>query len=66
MPEHLADRLLSAAAFLRYLDKYEDANALILTSRLLRVHGLNDLDKLEAHVTKAEDDAPSEEGEVDS
>lgn len=56
MGEHLADRLIAAAEFLRYLARYDESNALILLSRWLRVHDLDDLDKLEAHVQKAEAD----------
>ncbi len=55
MGERLADTLLAAAAVLRWFGKYTESNALILISRLLRVHDIDDLDKLENFVTAAEE-----------
>lgn len=66
MGENLADVLLAASGVLHWLGKYTECNALILTSRLLRVHGLDDLDKLEAFVEREEQasDAQSDPGPV--
>ena len=55
MGEHLADILLAASSVLHWLGKYTECNALILTSRLLRAHNLDTLDKLEAFVTREEE-----------
>jgi len=63
MGEHLADRLLKLADVLHWLGRYEECNACILTSRLLRVHGLDDLGKLELFVTREEEAAPEQSGE---
>ncbi len=54
MGEHLADALLKTADVLHWLGKYEACNALIFLSRLARVHGLDDLAKLEAFVDAQE------------
>lgn len=58
MGEHLADVLLKTSSVLHWLGRYEECNALILTSRLLRVHDLDTLDKLEAFVTREEEARP--------
>jgi hypothetical protein len=57
MREHLADALLKTADVLHWLGRYTECNALILTSRLLRVHDLDDLDKLRAFVEREEEAA---------
>jgi hypothetical protein len=55
MPEHLADKLVKTADVLRWIEKYGESNALILLSRLLRAHGLDDIEKLEAFVEREEE-----------
>lgn len=64
MGEHLADALLTASSVIRYFGKYDEANAIILCSRLIRVHGLRDLDRLEAFVERAEAAVPNESEET--
>ncbi len=58
MGECLADALLKVSSVLHWLGKYEECNAITLLSRLLRLHELDDLRKLEAYVTYEEESAP--------
>lgn len=55
MEENLAETLLDTKDVLRWLGKYREANALVMLSRLLRVHDLDTLDKLTAFVEREED-----------
>jgi len=54
MQENLADVLLKTADVLHWLGKYDSANALILLSRLLRAHKIENLDQLERLVVDQE------------
>jgi ribosome-binding protein aMBF1 (putative translation factor) len=54
MPENLADALLRASSVMHWLEKYNLASTLNLLSRLLRAHGIDTLEALEAHVTEEE------------
>lgn len=55
MGEHLADVLLKVSSVLHWLGKYEECNAIVMLSRLVRVHGLDDLAKLTAFVEREEE-----------
>jgi hypothetical protein len=55
MKENLADMLSKTADVLHWLGKYDSANALILLSRLLRAHKIENLDQLEKLVVDQED-----------
>lgn len=50
----LADLLLDLAKVLHWLGKSLECNAVTLLSRYVRLRGLDDLEKLEAHVVEAE------------
>lgn len=50
MPEKIWERLEQVSAGLRWLGRYEEANALNLTIRLMRTHGIEDLKQWEAFV----------------
>jgi hypothetical protein len=54
MGENLADALSKTANVLHWLGKYDSANALILLSRLLRAHKIENLDDFEKFVVAAE------------
>jgi len=45
MEEKLADRVQKTADFLHWLGKYDECNALIMTARLMRAHGIETLEE---------------------
>lgn len=56
MGEHLGDVLYRLSGVLHWLGKYEEANAVALTARLVRGRGLRDLDEYEAFIAGFEED----------
>jgi hypothetical protein len=54
MGENLADALLKTSEVLHWLGKYQESNALVLLSRLMRAHKIPTLDLLEAMVVDLE------------
>lgn len=58
MGEHLAEKMLKTAEALHFLGKYDESNAAILMSRLLRAKNLDTLDKLESFVAEEEAKGP--------
>ncbi len=54
MGEHLADLLMKLSSVLHWAEKYNECNAAILLSRLLRAKGIETLDALQVYVEKEE------------
>lgn len=54
MEEKLADRIEKTAEILHWLGKYDECNALIMTSRLMRAHGVETLEEWSTFVEKQE------------
>ena len=51
MQEKIWEKLSKAADGLHWLGKYEECNALCLTVRLMRTHGIDTLEQWQAFVT---------------
>lgn len=54
MGETIADMLLETSKVLRWFGRYNEGNACVLASRLLRARGIENLDELEAYVDAVE------------